>query len=64
MYISDSYLICIMYICGISMRANGGLAGLEGSGSGVMCVLDGCRGVEWAFLYIQLLCSGFILNVR
>ena len=40
------------------------LAGLKGSGSGVVCVLEGCQRVEWVSLYIQLLCSGFIFNVR
>ena len=40
------------------------LAGLEGSGGGVVCVLEGCQRVEWAFFYMQILCSGFILNVR
>ena len=37
------------------------LAGLEGSGSGVVCVLEGCWRVEWAFLYIQLYAAGLYL---
>ena len=37
------------------------LAGLEGSGSGVVCVLEGCQRVEWAFLYIQLYAAGLFL---
>ena len=43
-----------------------GVPKLRGVGRerGGCCALEGCQRVEWASLYIQLLCSGFVLNVK